>query len=41
VSAALDGSTEVPRSLRLVDELRRESNGSGAARKDLIKEALQ
>jgi dihydropteroate synthase len=39
VSAALDGSADVPSSLRLADELRREPNGSHGTSPDLLEEA--
>jgi dihydropteroate synthase len=38
VSAALDGTAEVPSSLRLADELRREPNGGKRVAADLIEE---
>jgi dihydropteroate synthase len=41
VSAALDGSAEVSRSLRLPNELRREPNGGRPASPDLLEEASQ
>jgi dihydropteroate synthase len=41
VTAALEGSIEVPPSLRLGDELRREPRGNGAVSQDLIEEASQ
>jgi hypothetical protein len=39
VNAALDGSAEVSRSLRLPEELRRERGGDRPASPDLLEEA--
>jgi dihydropteroate synthase len=41
VSAALSGSAEVPRSLRLADELRREPNGRHTTSAQLVKETTR